>query len=90
MGVHPAFALVTESGEVDNLPPFVRRDRSDDLEDALRSGGFVLVVGESTAGKTRAAFEAMRVCLSDHVFAHDSRVARETTSSIRSGGPEKR
>ncbi|MER6816254.1 hypothetical protein ABT299_43915 [Spirillospora sp. NPDC000708] len=68
VGVHPAFALVAESGEVDDCPPFVRRDRSDDLEDALRSGGFVLVVGESTAGKTRAAFEAMRVCLPDHVF----------------------
>ena len=31
-------------------------------------GGFVLVVGESTAGKSRAAFEAIQKCLPDHMF----------------------
>jgi hypothetical protein len=30
---------------------------------ALLAGGFVLVVGDSTAGKTRLAYEAMRACL---------------------------
>ncbi|WP_141585535.1 hypothetical protein [Actinomadura sp. WMMA1423] len=68
VGVHPAFTLVTDTGEIDRCPPFIRRERSGELEDALRFTGFVLVVGESTAGKTRAAYEAMRTCLPDHVF----------------------
>ncbi|MDX3104550.1 hypothetical protein [Nonomuraea angiospora] len=47
--------------------PFIRRDASREVEEALKAGGFVLVTGESTSGKTRAAFEAMRACLSGHV-----------------------
>jgi len=34
----------------------------------MDESGFVLVVGESTAGKSRAAFEAIRARLPDHVF----------------------
>lgn len=49
------------------LPPFVPRDRTPDVRDALRAGGFVLIVGDSTAGKTRLAYEAMRQCLPRHV-----------------------
>ncbi|CAM3539752.1 tetratricopeptide repeat protein [Kibdelosporangium persicum] len=63
LGVHPA-ARINGS---DQVPPFVRRDRMPELEAALRTGGFVLVVGDSTAGKTRLAFEAMRACLPRHV-----------------------
>jgi eukaryotic-like serine/threonine-protein kinase len=51
----------------DRVPPFVARDRLPELVTALREGGFVLVVGDSTAGKTRLAFEAMRICLPGHV-----------------------
>lgn len=32
------------------------------------AGGFVLIVGDSTAGKTRLAYEAMRACLPRHVY----------------------
>lgn len=33
---------------------------------ALRAGGFVLLVGDSAAGKTRLAYEVMRACLPRH------------------------
>lgn len=65
-GVHPAaVAIAPVPGRV---PPFVRRDRSDQLEAALRAGSSVLLVGDSAAGKSRAAFEAMRACLPEYVF----------------------
>lgn len=44
-----------------NAPPYVPRDIDADLHAAVRGGGFVLLVGESTAGKTRSAFEAARL-----------------------------
>lgn len=68
VGVHLAPPRALPDGTVDRCPPYVRRDRSDELERALGASRFVLVVGESTAGKTRAAFEAMRACLPDHTF----------------------
>jgi tRNA A37 threonylcarbamoyladenosine biosynthesis protein TsaE len=36
------------------------------LRERLAPGGFVLLVGDSTAGKTRAAFEAMAATLPKH------------------------
>ncbi|MEU5894481.1 tetratricopeptide repeat protein [Streptomyces sp. NPDC047461] len=57
LGVHRA---ARGPGLPEGPPPFVRRDVSDALEEALVPGRFVLLVGESTAGKTRAAFEAMQ------------------------------
>src|SRR2546425_4800920 len=39
-------------------PPYVPRDRDSDLDQALRSKTFILVIGESKAGKSRSAFEA--------------------------------
>ena len=62
LGVHRAEAL-----DGSQVPPFVARDLLPDLVEALHKGGFVLVVGDSTAGKTRLAYEAMRVCLPSHV-----------------------
>jgi hypothetical protein len=67
-GVYAAAAIDTEDPVLARTPPFVRRDVSARLEAAIHRGGFVVVVGESTAGKSRAAFEAMRACLPDHVF----------------------
>ncbi|GLX94348.1 hypothetical protein Hesp01_22980 [Herbidospora sp. NBRC 101105] len=68
LGVHLAPPVTLPDGTVDLVPGFVRRDASAELEDALRTSRFVLVVGESTAGKSRAAYEAMRACLPAHVF----------------------
>ncbi|TWP46143.1 tetratricopeptide repeat protein [Lentzea tibetensis] len=44
-------------------PPYVRRDVFDEVVDNLRPGSFVLLVGDSTAGKTRTAFEAIAAAL---------------------------
>jgi hypothetical protein len=67
VGVYPA--AYPDSGATGSYtPPFIPRDQSAALEAAVQSGGFVLVTGESTAGKSRAAFEAMRARLPDHAF----------------------
>jgi tetratricopeptide (TPR) repeat protein len=60
LGVHRA----ASGGTIpEGLPVFVPRDISADLQAALVPGQFVLLVGESTAGKTRAAYEAISTCL---------------------------
>ncbi|GGO47103.1 tetratricopeptide repeat protein [Streptomyces lasiicapitis] len=52
------------------LPPYVARDIDEELRERVREaaeeGGLVLVVGDSTAGKTRAAFEAIRELLPEY------------------------
>ncbi|WP_326719983.1 tetratricopeptide repeat protein [Streptomyces sp. NBC_00243] len=55
LGAHP----VAERSQ--GTPPFVARDVLPEVTAALGSGStFVLLVGESLAGKTRLAYEAMR------------------------------
>ncbi|WP_017595746.1 hypothetical protein [Nocardiopsis potens] len=58
-GVHPA----RPGADGARLPPYVPRDLDGVLEDAVRaaarSGGAVLVVGDSTAGKSRALHRAL-------------------------------
>ena len=61
LGVHPA--AQDHAGQV---PAYVHRDVDEWVDEALRTGGFVLLSGESTAGKTRVAYEAMRRVLPDH------------------------
>jgi hypothetical protein len=63
IGVHPAAALGTSMR--DRCPPFVSREFTAHLGDVLRQEFFVLLVGESTAGKSRAAYELMRAELPD-------------------------
>ena len=58
LGVHPAATLGTSLS--DRLPPFVTRQFSSELGQVLKQDRFVLLVGESTAGKSRAAYEMMR------------------------------
>jgi hypothetical protein len=60
LGVHPG--TPDDSGQV---PAYVTRDVDDRVDDAVRAGGFVLLSGESTAGKTRVAYEAMQRVLPD-------------------------
>ncbi|GAB2628301.1 hypothetical protein GCM10027168_70060 [Streptomyces capparidis] len=54
----------------DAVPPYIPRDIDTVLRERLaaagRDGGMVLVVGDSTAGKTRAAHEALRTTLPEH------------------------
>ncbi|MFB4302626.1 tetratricopeptide repeat protein [Actinomadura sp. NTSP31] len=76
IGVHPArrreTTLSAGSGEPgrsgDRVPVYVLRDIDAELRRELGSGGFVLLVGDSAAGKTRAAFEAVRAMLPDHTL----------------------
>jgi tetratricopeptide (TPR) repeat protein len=61
LGVHQAAAVpatvATESAA--SVPAYVPRDIDGQLREWLSASGFVLLVGDSTAGKSRAAFEAL-------------------------------
>jgi Tetratricopeptide repeat len=65
LGLHPA-ALGGEG--LDQLPPYVPRDSDAQLRQALAEPGFVLVVGDAAAGKTRSAYEAIRTMLPEHIL----------------------
>jgi hypothetical protein len=70
LGVHPATPIAELSVEqqpptagVDlpaRVPMYVPRDLDAKLDAALARGGLALLRGDSTAGKSRAAYEAMR------------------------------
>jgi tetratricopeptide (TPR) repeat protein len=60
LGVHPA--ATDGSGR---QPAYVPRDADARVDESLRAGGFVLLTGESTAGKSRVAFEALHRVLAD-------------------------
>ena len=61
LGVHAA-----ESLGLSRFTPYVAREIDDDLDALLEQSGFILIVGESTAGKSRAAYEAMQRRLRNH------------------------
>ncbi|MFE7580350.1 hypothetical protein ACFU5Y_02155 [Streptomyces gardneri] len=63
-GVHPADG----PGDRRAPPPYVERDAEPSVRRALEDGGFVLIVGESTAGKTRLAYEVARSRFPRHAF----------------------
>ncbi len=71
LGVHPsapAHGAAAGSGRVagDRVPAYVPRDVDTELAEQLRRGGFVVLVGDSTAGKSRTAFEAIHTELPSH------------------------
>jgi hypothetical protein len=66
LGIHPAAELdelgTNRAGVVDlpaGVPVYVPRELDAELDAKLARGGLVLVVGDSTAGKSRAAYEAI-------------------------------
>jgi tetratricopeptide (TPR) repeat protein len=71
LGVHRA---VTPEGVAlsddlrDGMPVYVPRDVHEDVAAQLKPGGFVLLVGDSAAGKSRLAFEAISQVLGAHVL----------------------
>ena len=68
LGVHPAAALVPDcAGSGAGAPTYIPRDVDGQLRELLAAGGFVLLVGDSAAGKSRAAFEAVST-LPGHVL----------------------
>ncbi|MET8008186.1 tetratricopeptide repeat protein [Nonomuraea glycinis] len=70
LGIHPSAParsgtqLGRRTGS--RIPAYVSRDIDAELRDQLGGGGFVLLVGDSTAGKSRTAFEVMRAHLPGH------------------------
>ena len=82
-GVHRAqapAAVPPAGGEREaGAPAYIPRDADTELRERLAAGGFVLLIGDSTAGKTRAAFEAIRGPLADHVLI--SPAAREAVAA---------
>ncbi|MFJ4519728.1 tetratricopeptide repeat protein [Streptomyces sp. NPDC088810] len=74
LGVHPAPIMAvdptqrTTAATAERVPVYVPRDIDADLREQLARGGFVLLVGDSTAGKSRAAYEAMHATLPDHLL----------------------
>jgi tetratricopeptide (TPR) repeat protein len=78
LGVHPAptgdLALDREpSTVISKVPAYVPRDIDDQLRELLAQGGFVLLVGDATAGKSRTGYEAMTATLPGHtlIVPHD-------------------
>jgi thioredoxin-like negative regulator of GroEL len=74
LGVHAAIEV---PGAVGYLPAYVERDIDTDpaglrarLRAAAERGGFVLVVGTSSAGKTRSLLEAIRAAMPDWWLVH--------------------
>jgi tetratricopeptide (TPR) repeat protein len=72
LGVHRAQAPVVAAPPGQALPAgapaYVPRDIDSELRELMATGGFVLLIGDSTAGKSRAAFEAARATLTSHVL----------------------
>ncbi|MFD1115671.1 tetratricopeptide repeat protein [Sphaerisporangium aureirubrum] len=66
LGVHPALVLASVTGT--QPPAYVPRDVDEAVRERLAEGGFVLLVGDSTAGKSRTAFEAMRTTVPEHLL----------------------
>jgi tetratricopeptide (TPR) repeat protein len=75
VGVHRAQVLDARASSGETLaeaPAYVPRDADGELRERLAAGGFVLLIGDSAAGKSRAAFEGMRAELPGHVLVRPS------------------
>jgi hypothetical protein len=76
LGVHAAIQVKGADGE---LPSYVPRDLDADLRTAVTaaadSGGFVLLVGGSSVGKTRTLWEAVRTVMAEWWLLHPADTA---------------
>jgi tetratricopeptide (TPR) repeat protein len=71
LGTHRAMPAGADSGAEAgsaDAPAYIPRDLDDELRERLAAGGFVVLVGDSAAGKSRMAFEAVRATLPDHAL----------------------
>ncbi|WP_329321554.1 tetratricopeptide repeat protein [Streptomyces sp. NBC_01262] len=82
IGVHRAetSAEHPQQSRADGLPRYIPREVDPELREAIRRGGLVILVGESTAGKSRAAFEGIRTQAPDHLLAVPS--SREALAAV--------
>ena len=80
LGVHSAIQV--GAAGLAELPPYVPRDLDAELEAAIRvasrQGGLVLLVGDSSVGKTRTLYEVVRAALPNWWLLHptDTKVIR--------------
>lgn len=76
LGVHDAIRPAGAATELDELPTYVPRDIDNEIRTqinyASRQGGFVLLIGGSSTGKTRSLFEAIKSELPDWWLLHPS------------------
>ncbi|MGW0593796.1 hypothetical protein [Streptosporangium sp. NPDC002607] len=91
LGVH---ASIRVDGVDEDLPSYVERDVDGGehgvralLAKAARRGGFMLLVGGSSVGKTRCAYEAVRAVLPDWRLFHPAAAAE---ISALAGDPSQR
>lgn len=83
LGVHPAIQV---DGVSDELPTYVRRDFDTELHaqitTAAECGGFVLLVGGSSVGKTRALLEAIRTAVPEWWLVQPDHTAPEALRDL--------
>jgi hypothetical protein len=83
LGVHAS--IQTKAGDT-SLPPYIARDVDQPLRtavtEATERGGFILLVGRSSVGKTRTAYEAVRAVTPRSWLHHpaDAGTVRELVS----------
>jgi tetratricopeptide (TPR) repeat protein len=83
LGAHPAGTRASgpqQAAAMSGPTPYIPRDVDEELRGAVHREGLIVVVGESTAGKSRAAFEAMRSQAPDHLLAVPS--GRESLAAV--------
>jgi tetratricopeptide (TPR) repeat protein len=82
LGVHPADTRTNDLQQprASGPTPYIPRDVDEELREAVRRDGLIVVVGESTAGKSRSAFEAIRAQSPDHLLAIPS--GRESLAAV--------
>ncbi|QNP68125.1 tetratricopeptide repeat protein [Streptomyces roseirectus] len=87
LGVHAARRGTSRT--TTSQPPYVPRDIDDELREHLAaSGAFVLIVGDSTAGKSRAAYEGLTATLPQHtLIAPQTRTALPYAIEQTAGSP---
>ncbi len=99
LGVHasitvPEVAGVQPGSRFPELPRYVWRDVDDELRDAITDeadhGGVIILVGNSSTGKTRCAFEAIKAVLPDWRLLHPADAAEladiAVSGQLPSGG----
>jgi len=86
LGVH---AAIQARGAVGELPMYVPRDVDAGLREAVSAGTnqgcFLLLVGSSSVGKTRSAYEAVLACVPDWWLVHpaDAEQVRAVAAAAR-------
>ncbi|WP_410675266.1 tetratricopeptide repeat protein [Amycolatopsis sp. cmx-4-68] len=83
LGVHPAARVATPGNApeaAETMPVYVPRDADEQVRARIARGGFVLLVGDSTAGKSRMAYEAVAATVPDRVV-----IAPQDRAAVRAG-----